>query len=122
MFSDPANWQLITQQVLFNEWDEVRRELHIIPLQVSIVNSASVAVQVIHQPRQPTWKRAGRAYQLITAVDGQSFRTDEAKFLSLVRPNLLSFEFGSFMEWTLEIEFAVWLTRVQLTVWQYNAN
>lgn len=121
MFSDPTKWQRRYQQVLLKEWDEVRRELHIIPQQILIVNSAFVAVEVLHQPHKPSWKYAGRAYQLITGFDGQLFRLgDSSKSLSLVRPNFLSFEFGRAIEWTIEIEFALHLERVQLTVWQYN--
>lgn len=119
-FSDSTRWELVFQQVLFSAWDAQYRALHVASQQIEIVNSSSVLVEVLHQPERPTWRRAGSARQLVTGFDGEVFRVGWNQKIYLGTRHYLSFEFGSTMDWHLEIEFVEWLQRVQLSVWQYN--
>lgn len=119
-FTDAARWELVYQQTLFSAWDAQYRSLHVSPQQIEIVNSSGVLVEVLHQPHRPTWRRAGRAHQLITGFDGKQFRAGWSQKLYLGQRHYLSFEFGSTMAWHLEIQFVEWLERVQLSVWQYS--
>jgi hypothetical protein len=121
-FIDSTRWELKFQQVLFSAWDARYRALHVSPQQIEIVNSNAVLVEVLHQPERPSWRRAGRARQLVTGFDAQVFRVGWNQKLFLSTRQYLSFEFGSTMTWHLEIEFVEWLQRVQLTVWQYSGD